>query len=185
MKTAARVVMASSTQVLGIPLVNRWGSCHRLETTHLGTAFQPTLGKLRLGAWRAATNAPGISIQSQAITGTMATGTISAGLVFTAVATMAAASALAGRGRRSGRSGIAADQAIAWRPRVHRLPATAAHGAKRSLAETFMSALCTITDHHWGPIPPRLSPNDGCRQSVSRGAALVCVHPSLVMHSVR
>src|SRR5258706_14899379 len=39
----------------------------------------------------------------------LATGTISAGLAFTAVATMAAASALAGRGRRSGRSGIAAD----------------------------------------------------------------------------
>jgi hypothetical protein len=44
LKTAARVVMASSTQVLGILLVNRWGSRHRLETTHLGTAFQPTLG---------------------------------------------------------------------------------------------------------------------------------------------
>src|SRR4051794_40077279 len=37
----------------------------------------------------------------------MATGTISAGLAFTVVATMAAASVLAGRGRRSGRSGIA------------------------------------------------------------------------------
>jgi hypothetical protein len=72
--------------------------------SHRITAFQ-------LRAWRAATSAPGISIQSQVITGTMATGTISAGLAFTAGATMAAASALAGRGRRSGRSGIAADQA--------------------------------------------------------------------------
>jgi hypothetical protein len=73
------------------------------------TAFQLTPRKLRFRAWRAATGALGISIQSQVITGTMATGTISAGLAFTAVATMAAASALAGRGRRSGRSGIAAD----------------------------------------------------------------------------
>ena len=160
-------------------------SC-RVIISHRITAFQTTPRKLRFRAWRATTGALGISTQSQVITGMMATGTISAGPAFTAVATMAAASALAGRGRRSGRSGIAADQVIAWRPRTCiRLPATAAHGAKRSLAETFMSALCTITDHHWGPIPPRLSPNDGCRQSVSRMAALACVHASLVMHSAR
>ncbi len=77
------------------------------------TAFQLTPRKLRLRAWRAATGALGISIQSPVITGTMATGTISAGLAFTVVATMAAALALAGRARRSDRSGIAADQAIA------------------------------------------------------------------------
>src|SRR5882757_1646603 len=65
------------------------------------TAFQLTPRKLRFRAWSAATGARGISIQSQVITGTMATGTISAGLAFTAVATMAAALALAGRGRRS------------------------------------------------------------------------------------
>ena len=47
-------------------------------------------------------------IRIAVITGTM-TGTTSAGLAFTVVATMAAASALAGRGRRSGRSGIVAD----------------------------------------------------------------------------
>ena len=87
-------------------------SC-RAISSHRITAFQLTPRKLRLRAWRAATSALGISIQSQVITGTMATGTISAGLAFTAVATMAAASALAGRGRRSGRSGIVADQAIA------------------------------------------------------------------------
>src|SRR6266436_2902860 len=73
------------------------------------TAFQLTPRKLRFRAWRATTGALGISTQSQVITGTMATGTISAGLAFTAVATTAGASALAGRGRRSGRSGIAAD----------------------------------------------------------------------------
>ena len=73
------------------------------------TAFQITPRKLRFRAWRAATGALGISIQPQVITGTMATGTISAGLAFTVVATMVAVSALAGRGRRSGRFGIAAD----------------------------------------------------------------------------
>ena len=83
-------------------------SC-RAIISHRITAFQLTPRELRFRAWRAATSALGISIQSQVITGTMATGTISAGLAFTAVATMAAASALAGRGRRSGRSGIAAD----------------------------------------------------------------------------
>jgi hypothetical protein len=87
-------------------------SC-RAMISHRITAFQLTPRKLRFRAWRAATGALGISIQSQVITGTMATGTISAGLAFTAVATMAAALALAGRGRRSGRSGIAVDQAIA------------------------------------------------------------------------
>ena len=92
-------------------------SC-RAISSHRITAFQLTPSELRFGAWRGKTGAPGISIQSQVITGTMATGTISAGLAFTAVATMAAPSALAGRGRRSGRSGIAADRAIAWRPRV-------------------------------------------------------------------
>jgi hypothetical protein len=84
------------------------GSC-RVIISHRMTAFQLTPRKLRFRAWRATTGALGISTQSQVITGTMATGTISAGLAFTAVATMAAASALAGRGRRSGRSGIAAD----------------------------------------------------------------------------
>jgi DNA-binding transcriptional LysR family regulator len=83
-------------------------SC-RAIISHRITAFQLTPKKLRFRAWRAATSALGISIQSQVITGTMATGTISAGLAFTVVATMAAASALAGRGLRSGRSGIAAD----------------------------------------------------------------------------
>jgi hypothetical protein len=93
-------------------------SCRAINSRRI-TAFQPTPGKLRLGAWRAATSAPGISIQSQVITGTMATGTISAGLAFTAVATMAAASALAGRGRRSGRSGIAARLLRKDRARLH------------------------------------------------------------------
>ena len=83
-------------------------SC-RAIISHRMTAFQLTPRKHRFRAWRAATGALGISIQSQLITGTTATGTISAGLAFTAVGTMAAASALAGRGRRSGRSGIAAD----------------------------------------------------------------------------
>jgi hypothetical protein len=83
-------------------------SC-RAIISHRITAFQLTPRKLRFCAWRAATGALGISIQSHVITGTMATGTISAGLAFTAVATMAAVSALAGRGRRSDRSGIAAD----------------------------------------------------------------------------
>src|SRR4030088_2871745 len=87
-------------------------SC-RAMISHRITAFQLTPRKLRFRAWCAATGALGISIQSQVITGTMATGTISAGLAFTVVATMAAALALAGRGRRSGRSGIAADQAAA------------------------------------------------------------------------
>ena len=87
-------------------------SCRAIISPRI-TVFQLTPRKLRFCAWSAATGARGISIQSQVITGTMATGTISAGLAFTAVATMAAASALAGRGRRSGRSGIAADQAIA------------------------------------------------------------------------
>ena len=83
-------------------------SC-RAIISHRITAFQLTPRTLRFRAWRATTGALGISIQPQVITGTMATGTISAGLAFTVVATMAAASALAGRGRRSGRSGIAAD----------------------------------------------------------------------------
>ena len=80
-------------------------SCRAIISQRI-TAFQLTPRKLRS---RATTGALGISTQSQVITGTMATGTISAGLAFTAVATMAAASALAGRGRRSDRSGIAAD----------------------------------------------------------------------------
>src|ERR1700724_2627233 len=83
-------------------------SC-RAIISHRITAFQLTPRKLRFRAWRAATGALGISIQPLAIMATMATGIISAGLAFTMVATMAAASALAGRGRRSGRSGIAAD----------------------------------------------------------------------------
>jgi hypothetical protein len=87
-------------------------SC-RAIISHRITPFQLTPTKLRFCAWRVTTGALGISIQPQVITGTMATGTISAGLAFTAVATMAAASALAGRGRRSGRPGIAADQAFA------------------------------------------------------------------------
>ena len=83
-------------------------SCRAIISPRI-TAFQLTARKLRFRARRAATGALGISIQPQVITGTMATGTISGGLAFTVVATMAAASALAGRGRRSGRSGIAAD----------------------------------------------------------------------------
>jgi hypothetical protein len=83
-------------------------SC-RAIISHRITTFQLMPRRLRFCAWRAATGALGISIQSQVITGTMATGTISAGLAFTAVATMAVPSARAGRGRRSGRSGIAAD----------------------------------------------------------------------------
>jgi hypothetical protein len=83
-------------------------SCRAIISPRI-TAFQLTPRKLRFYAWRAATGALGISIQSQVITGTMATGTILAGLAFTVVATMAAALALAGRGRLSGRSGIAAD----------------------------------------------------------------------------
>jgi hypothetical protein len=83
-------------------------SCRAIISPRI-TAFQPTLRELRFRGWRAVTGAPGISIQPQVITGTMATGTISAGLAFTVVATMAAALALAGRGRRSGRPGIAAD----------------------------------------------------------------------------
>jgi hypothetical protein len=83
-------------------------SC-RAIISHRITAFQLTPRKLRFRAWRATTGALGISIQSQVITGTTATGTISAALAFTVVATMAAASALAGRGHRSGQSGIAAD----------------------------------------------------------------------------
>jgi hypothetical protein len=87
-------------------------SCRAIISPRI-TAFQLTPRKLRFCAWRAATGALGISIRSQVITGTMATGTISAGLAFTAVATMAAPLALAGRGRRSGQPGIAADQAKA------------------------------------------------------------------------
>ena len=86
-------------------------SCRAIISPRI-TAFQITPRKLRFRAWSAATGALGISIQSQVITGTMATGTISADLAFTVVATMAAALALAGRGRRSGLSGIAADQAM-------------------------------------------------------------------------
>ena len=83
-------------------------SC-RAIISHRITAFQLTPRKLRFCAWRATTGALGISIQSQVITATMATGTISADLAFTAVAIMAALSAPAGRRRRSGRSGIAAE----------------------------------------------------------------------------
>ena len=86
-------------------------SCRAIISRRI-TAFRLTPKKLRFRAWRGITDGLGISIQSQLITGTMATGTISAGPALTAVATMAAASALAGRGRRSGRSGIAVDQAI-------------------------------------------------------------------------
>src|ERR1700675_5036512 len=64
-------------------------------------------------ATRARTGGPGTSIGPRNIMATMATGTISAGPAFTAAATTAAASALAGRRRRSGRSGTAADQAMA------------------------------------------------------------------------
>ena len=88
--------------------------------SHRITPFQLTPRKLRFRAWCVTTGALGISIQSQVITGTMATGTISAGLAFTAVAIMAAASALAGRGRRSGRSGIAVELLLKHRasPRI-------------------------------------------------------------------
>ena len=88
-------------------------SCRAIISPRI-TPSQLTPRKLRFHAWRVITGAPGISIQPQVITGTMATGTISVGLAFTAVATMAAASALAGRGRRSGRSGIAADIRPTW-----------------------------------------------------------------------
>ncbi len=84
-------------------------SC-RAIISHRITAFRITPRKPRFRARPAATGGPGISIQPQVITDTMATGTISAGLAFTAVATMAAPSARAGHERRSGRSGIAADQ---------------------------------------------------------------------------
>ena len=87
-------------------------SCRAIISRRI-TAFRITPRKIQFRAWRVVTGALGISIQPQVITGTMATGTISAGLAFTVVATMAAALAPAGRGRRSGRSGIAADQAIA------------------------------------------------------------------------
>ena len=89
-------------------------SCRAINSPRI-TAFQLTPRKLRFRAWLAATGAFGISIQPQVITGTMATGTILAGPAFTVVATMAAASALAGRGRRSGRSGIAADTTTSMR----------------------------------------------------------------------
>ena len=87
-------------------------SCRAINSPRI-TPFRLTPRGLRFRAWRARTGAPGISIRSRNITGTMATGTISAGLAFMAVATMAAPSALAGRGRRSGQSGIAADQGFA------------------------------------------------------------------------
>ncbi|MEH2589319.1 hypothetical protein V1273_003158 [Bradyrhizobium sp. AZCC 1721] len=87
-------------------------SCRAINSRRT-TAFQLTPGKIRFRAWRVPTCAPGISILSRVITGTMATGTISVGPAFTAVATMAAASVLAGRARRSGRSGIAANQLAA------------------------------------------------------------------------
>ena len=115
-------------------------SCRAINSPRI-TPFQLTPRELRFRAWRAATSAPGISIRPQVITGTTATGTISAGLAFTAVATMAAASALAGRGRRLGRSGIAADQAIAERPharasvfRQRRLMALLGSGAVSDLS---------------------------------------------------
>ena len=79
------------------------------------TAARLTPRELRFCARRAATSAPGISIRSQVITGTMAPGAISAGRAFTVAATMAAALARAGHGRRSGRSGTAADHQYAAR----------------------------------------------------------------------
>jgi len=87
-------------------------SC-RAIISHRIPAFRLTPRKPRFCVWRATTGALGISIQSQVITGTTVTGIISVGPAFTVVATMAAASVLAGRGRRSGRSGIAADLPIA------------------------------------------------------------------------
>ena len=98
-------------------------SCRVIVSRRI-TPFRLTPGKLRFRAWRATTGALGISTRRHVITGTMAIGTISAGLAFTAAATMAAASALAGRGRRSGRSGIAADQSkrasseSGWKARI-------------------------------------------------------------------
>ena len=111
------------------------GRCHagratafcRAINSHRITAFQLTSRELRFRAWRETTGVSGISIRCRVITGTMATGTISAGPAFTAVAIMAAASALAGRGRRSVRSGIAADRYRIKTRRVRAcLPATAA-----------------------------------------------------------
>src|ERR1700738_693853 len=71
---------------------------------------------MRCGVWRAATDALGILTRSLVITGMMATGTISAGPALTAAATIAAALVRTGRGRLSGRSGIAADPPIAQGP---------------------------------------------------------------------
>src|ERR1035437_5099041 len=82
--------------------------------------------KMRCGVWRAANGALGILTRSLVITGMTATGTISAGPASTAAATMAAASDRAGRRRRSGRSGIAADQPIAQGPRLIDLAACVA-----------------------------------------------------------
>jgi hypothetical protein len=105
-------------------------SCQAIISRRI-TAFRLTSRKLRFRAWRETTGVPGISIQSRAITDTMVIGTISAGPAFTAVAIMAAALALAGRGRRSVRSGIAADRYRLKTERVRiRLPVTAARGAK-------------------------------------------------------
>jgi hypothetical protein len=58
---------------------------------------------------------------------------------------MAAASALAGRGRRSGRSGIAAKPLLERRARVCvRWPAAAIHGAERTFGILTMFAKCPM-----------------------------------------
>src|SRR5450755_712233 len=69
---------------------------------------------MRRGVGREVTGAHGISTRSLAIMGMMATGTISADPASTAAAIMAVASDRAGRGHRSGQSGIAAD----WQSRL-------------------------------------------------------------------
>jgi hypothetical protein len=96
-------------------------SC-RAIISHRITAFQLTPRKIRFCGRRVATGAPGISIQPQVTSDTTATGTISASLGSTVVTTMAAASALVGRGRRSGRSGIVAEQALVFWPRSGGVP---------------------------------------------------------------
>src|SRR5580692_9917295 len=63
------------------------------------------------GGWHARTAAPGTSTRHLDITATTTNCTIPAGPAFTTAITMAAPLVRAGRGRRSDRSGIAADEA--------------------------------------------------------------------------
>src|ERR1700691_4057848 len=74
------------------------------------------LKKMRCGGWHARTGVPGISILPPVITtGMMANCTMSASPAFTAAITTAVPLVRAGRGHRSDRSGIAADQPVAPR----------------------------------------------------------------------